>query len=69
MDNKVTTQEITKMFVGTFETPLGVECLDHLKKVFVDRPIYKMGSTLEETAYRQGQADLVKQILKEVRNG
>ena len=57
------------MFVGTFETPLGKECLDHLEEVFIDRAIYKKGTTFEETTYRQGQADLVRQIIKEVRNG
>ena len=52
--------------VGTFETAIGKKLLDHLVQVFIDRPIYQRGQTLEETAYRQGQADLVKQLLKEI---
>ena len=61
--------EITKLIVGTFETELGKRCLAHLEKTFVDRPIYIQGATLEQTAYRQGQADLIKQIVKELSNG
>ena len=53
---------IHKLFVGTFETELGQKCLEHLVKTFIDRPIYKQGLSLEETAYRQGQADLIKQM-------
>ena len=67
MSNKA--EDIHKMLVGTFETPLGGKCLQHLVETFIDRPMYKAGSTLEETAYRQGQADLVKQIVKEINNG
>lgn len=66
--NKEATR-IHKLIVGTFNTELGQKCLEHLEKTFIDRPIYRDGSTLEATAYRQGQADLVKQIIKEIRNG
>jgi hypothetical protein len=59
-------REITSMFKATFETVPGKKCIEHLEKVFIDREIYKKGLTLDEVAYRQGQADLVRQILSEV---
>ena len=61
-------QEIHALTVGTFGTDLGKKYLEQIIKVFVDRPIYVHGQTLEATAYRQGQADLVKQIIKEINN-
>ncbi len=60
---------ISKLIKGTFDTELGRKLLDHFKKVAVDRPIYKQGQTLDQTAYRQGQADWVNQIIKELNNG
>ena len=61
-------EEIHKLFVGTFgDSELGIRCLDHLIEVFVDRDIYKPGMTLDEAAYRQGEASVIKKILKEVR--
>jgi len=60
-------KEIHTIYTGTFGTELGQKCLDHLTKTFIDRPIYIQGNSIEQTAYRQGQADLVKQILKEIK--
>ncbi len=57
---------ISKLIKGTFDTELGKKLLDHLEKVFVDRSIYQAGQTHEETAYRQGQADVIKQIRREL---
>ena len=57
---------VTKLIVGTFETELGQRCIKHLKKIYVDREIYKTGATLDMVAYRQGQCDLVRQIMKEL---
>jgi len=65
MDKSIT---IEKLFKATFSTPNGKKCLSHLKKVFVDRPIYKQGSTFEETAFREGEASIVRKIIKEVEN-
>lgn len=62
-------EEIHKIIVGTLETELGKKFLAHLENTFIDRPIYRQGQSLEETAYRQGQADLVKQLVKEMNNG
>lgn len=59
-------KEIESIYKGCFSTELGIRCLANLKSAFIDRPIYKPGATLEETAYRQGQADLVKQIIEQV---
>lgn len=60
---------ISKLIKGTFQTELGLRLLDHLEKTFVDRPIYRPNQTHEETAYRQGQADVIKQIRKEIDDG
>jgi len=57
---------IEKLFKATFSTPNGKKCLTHLKKVYVDRAIYRTGQTFEETAFREGQANIVRQILGEV---
>ena len=57
---------ISKLIKGTFQTELGVKLLAHLERKFVDRDIYVQGLTLDQVAFRQGQADFVKQILKEV---
>lgn len=61
--------EIRKLIVGTFETELGTKLLAHLKKTIVDRPMYKSGMTLDEVAFRQGQADVINQIIKEIKHG
>ncbi len=57
---------ISKLIKGTFDTELGRKLLDHLEKVFVDRPIYKDGLTFEQTALRQGEANVIKQIRREL---
>jgi len=61
--------EIHKVIVGTFETELGKRCLENLKRSYVDRPIYSEGLSFEQTAYRQGQADVIKSIIREIENG
>lgn len=65
----MTSNEIHKLIVGTFETELGKKLLDYLEEKYVNRDIYKPGLTLDTTAFRQGQADIIKQIIKEARNG
>ena len=65
----MTHEEVAALFQGTFETELGRKCLAHLESVFVDREMYKQGMTLDEVAFRQGEASVIKKILKEVRNG
>ncbi len=63
-----TPEEIHKLVVGTFETPLGKKLLSHLKDTLVDRPMYKKGLSLDEVAFREGQADVIRQIIKEIGN-
>lgn len=57
---------IDNILSGTFNTPIGQKCIEHLKKTFVDRDIYRNGATLDAVAYRQGQADVIKQILNQM---
>ena len=57
---------INKLLVGTFGAGIGVKCLKHLKKTFVDRSIYEVGMTPDQVAYRQGQCDVIRQIIKTV---
>ena len=61
-------QEIHKLVVGTFVTPMGEKLMDHLRQTILDRPTYKPGMTLEEAAFREGQKDVITQILKELHN-
>ncbi len=61
-------EEIHKLVVGTFETLLGKKLLVHLKETVVERPMYKKGLSLDEVAFREGQADVIRQIIKEIGN-
>jgi len=61
--------EIHSLFEGTFNTKLGERLLEHLSLVFVDRDIYEPGMTLDQVAFRQGEASIVKKIIKELNNG
>lgn len=65
----MTNVEISKIFKGTFETELGQKCLKHLENTFVHRDMYKKGMTLDEVAFRQGEASIVQKLLKEFNNG
>ena len=65
----MTTKEITKLYKDVFDNPNGKKCIEMLKKTFVDRPVFRQGSTFEETAFREGQRDIVTQIIKEVNYG
>ncbi len=59
---------ISKLIRGTFDTELGRKLLDHLETKLVDRDMYVSGLTLDQVAFRQGQADMVKQIRKGISN-
>ena len=61
--------EIRSLFEGTFNTKLGERLLEYLKEVFVERDIYTPGMTLDQVAFRQGEASIVKKIIKEINNG
>ena len=58
---------ITSLIQGTFGPEIGQKLLKHLDKVFVQRPMFVKGMTLEEVAYRQGQCDLIEQLKKELK--
>ena len=64
-------ESINKLFIGTFGTELGQRCLKHLGKTFIDREIYQVGMSFEQTAFRQGQASVIRDIIKtlEANNG
>jgi hypothetical protein len=66
---KKTAEEIDLLIRGTFNTEIGEKCLDHLESVFVDREMYVPGMTFDQVALRQGEANVIKKIIKEVRNG
>lgn len=55
---------INSIIIGTFQTPLGKKCLDHLEKTFVDRDVYVPGMTFEQTSYRAGEASVIRQLRK-----
>jgi len=64
----MTQKQVSAIFKGTFGTDAGKKCLDHLEAVFVDRDMYSKGMTLDEVAFKQGEASVVKKILKEFKN-
>ena len=59
--------EIHKLIVGTFSTDLGKKLLEHLEKSIVDRPTYAPGMELPEVAFREGQKDVILQLLREMK--
>ena len=59
--------EVHKLIVGTFETDLGKKLLTHLEATIIDRPTYIQGMTLDEVAFREGQKDVILQLLKEMK--
>jgi len=61
--------EIKKLLVGTFETELGKRCLEHLEATFIDRDIAQVGMSELEIGIRQGEANVIKKIIREVRHG
>ena len=65
----MTNQEISKLFAATFSTDAGKKCIEYLEDIFVDRDMYYRGLTLDEVAFRQGEASVVKKILKELNDG
>ncbi len=69
MTPTVTQEEIHTIIAGTFSTEIGKKCLEHLTKTIVDRPVYKTGMTFEEVAFREGQRDIITQIIKEIQKG
>ena len=58
--------EIASLFKGTFQTEIGKKCIERLKEVFVERDIYTPGMTLDQVAFRQGEASVIKKIIAEI---
>lgn len=58
-----------KLINGAFGTDIGLKCLEAFENTYVNVPIYTKNSTLEDVAYRQAKADLIKDIRKELNNG
>ena len=65
---KKTQEEVSKLIQGTFNTVLGKKCIEHLEDVFVNRNIYEPGMTIDTVAFRQGEASVIKKIIKELNN-
>lgn len=65
----MTSEEITSLVNVVFGTPHGRKLATHLDKTIVDRPTYKKGMELDEVAFREGQKNIVNQLLKELPNG
>lgn len=61
--------EIDKLIKGTFGTELGKKLVKHLKIKFVDRPVYIPGLSSDEVAFREGQRNVIMQIMKEIDYG
>jgi len=60
---------IEKLFKATFSTPNGKKCLAHMKKVFVDRAIAKLGMEPLEIGIRQGECNVIRKIEQEINSG
>lgn len=68
MTKEEESKEIHSLCVAIYSTDAGQKYLERMKKAFVDRPIYIAGLTSEEVAYREGQRNVIMQIMKELNN-
>lgn len=59
--------EITSIFKATFGTDSGKKCIEHLEDVFVDREIARPNDDLLAIGIRQGEANVIKKIIKELK--
>ena len=62
----MTEEEVNKLIVGTFRTPLGERLLEYFREKWVDKPIYRQGMSLDTVAFHEGRRDAIMQILKEM---
>ena len=58
--------EIAKMHADVFNTEAGQKLLAHWIKVFVARPIVRPGDDQFTAGIREGQADVVRQLLTQL---
>ena len=56
-------EEIDKIFLDAWNTKEGRRMIEYLKERYVDVPTARLGDTVQETFYRQGKADLIRDIL------
>ena len=54
------------MFANCFNNPAGEKVINHLKDKFVDVPMVVKGDDLLNAGLRQGQANLVRYIIKQL---
>ena len=57
---------IARLFSDTFDTVVGQALLEHMIVTFLCRPIVRPADTQFEAGIRQGQADVVMQILSNI---
>lgn len=57
---------IARLCSDTFASPAGQALLEHLIVCFICRPILRPADTQFEAGIRQGQADVVMQILSNI---
>jgi len=60
---------LNKLYKGTFETDLGKELLKYLKETYVDTSMARPGDDLLTIGLRQGQANVINNIIQEVNRG
>jgi len=60
-------REIASQTLETFSTDAGKATLARLVKVTIDRPVLFGGSTKFAAGIREGQNDLVRQILQQIK--
>lgn len=53
---------INAIFAAAFQTPAGKEALKILKARLGDRPSYIEGMTFDQTAFREGQKAVLREI-------
>lgn len=57
---------IAKMHARVFDSDAGRELLDYWIKIFMLRPIVRAGGDIKADAIREGQANVVRQLLMQL---
>jgi hypothetical protein len=60
-------REVSSRFLECFSTDAGEFVLNRLKAITLDRPVLNSGSTKFGAGIREGQNDLVRQILQQMK--
>ena len=56
-------EKIDKIFIDVWNTPAGQRMFEYLKERYLDVPTARLGDTVQDTFYRQGKADLVRDMI------